>query len=200
MEMLTAGARAGWAAGDYAVARSQPNVDQTQESQLIEQLLAPLSRKTGVNPIEVRKQLQEKSQALMGPVRTADGLNLYLDYLLGLRQDVLPQLSAVGETHQYNKSWFEALDLVNMVDAMEACCRAALHRQESRGVHYREDFPFVDNDEWLQQIMVTMADGGYQLATRPVNTSLMAPPAGKTPYMDFIKTMMAAHSDIGGHH
>lgn len=200
MEMLTAGARAGMSAGEFANACSHCDVDDDQEANLMDRLLSPTHRKQGINPIEVRKALQKKSQELMGPVRTADELVGYLDYLLSLRRDVLPLLSSAGESHYYNKTWFEALDLVNMVDVMESSCRAALHREESRGVHYREDFPFVDNDQWLKQIMVTMANGDYQVGERPVSTSLMVPPTGRKPYMDFIKTMMAAHSDIGGHH
>ena len=73
-------------------------------------------------------------------------------------------------------------------------------RTESRGVHYREDFPDTDNDNWLQEIIVKHDVTGLQLDRRSLTITGMSPPAGVTPYLDFMKQMMAAHSDIGGKH
>ena len=83
---------------------------------------------------------------------------------------------------------------------LEIAARSALARTESRGVHYREDFPQTDNDEWLKESVVLRAGEGFEIAHRPVTVTSMTPPTGTTPYLDFIKQMMDAHSDTGGKH
>lgn len=200
MEMLTTGARAGWAAGEHALAMSHQDVDAGQEADLLEQVLAPLGRRSGAAVVPVRKAFQEQSQARMGPIRSEEDLQVYLVYLDGLKRDALTQLGTVHDSPAYNKEWIEALDLANMVVTMEASARAALARTESRGVHFRDDYPEVDNDAWLRQVLVWQENGKMVTGTRPLDTSRLSPPQGKVPFMDFVKRMMQAHSDIGGHH
>ena len=67
-------------------------------------------------------------------------------------------------------------------------------------MHFREDHPDTDNDNWLEESVVKRTDTGFQLTTRPVCTTSLTPPGGVTPYLDMIKRMMESHSDIGGHH
>ncbi|MFC2099962.1 succinate dehydrogenase, partial [Candidatus Bipolaricaulota bacterium] len=69
-----------------------------------------------------------------------------------------------------------------------------------RGVHYREEFPDTDNEQWLQEIVLVAEDEGTGLSTRPINTTSLDPPSGTIPYFEMVKKMMLAHSDVGGHH
>jgi len=200
MEMLTTGARAGWSAGEYALASGTPEVDLTREKEMIEEKLAILVQREGIKPSAVRKEFQEQSQQKMGPVRCDREIQEYLTYLDDLKQNKIPALSVAVTNPAYNKDWIEVLDLINMVDVMEISAHAALARTESRGVHYREDYPEVDNDNWLQQVIVSKNNGEMKLDRRPVQIISLKPPKGVTPYIDFIKTMMQAHSDVGGHH
>ena len=200
MEMLTTGARAGWAAGEYAHSHRFWDIDLKQEEKLLENILAPLFRESGEKPSVLRKKLQGQSQKLMGPVRNESEMAEYLSFLDGLKSAELPHLATSLKDLPYNKEWIEALDLANLVDTMQACCRASLFRKESRGVHYREDYPIVDNTNWLKEVVIQQVDGNWKISTRPVNTYKLSPPSGKIPYMDFTKIMMRAHSDIGGHH
>ena len=200
MEMLTSGARAGWAAGEYALAHRFCTIDLIQEATLLENILAPLNRESGEKPSRMRKKLQEQSQRLMGPVRNEGEMTEYRSFLETLRSDGIPNLATTSKETRYNKEWIEALDLVNMVDTMSACCRASLCRNESRGVHYREDYPQVDNDNWLKEVVIQRINEDWKISSRPLKTHRLSPPAGITPYMDFTKLMMQSHSEIGGHH
>jgi hypothetical protein len=83
---------------------------------------------------------------------------------------------------------------------LEAMSRSALARTESRGVHYREDYPSTDNDNWLRESIVKHDNGGMKVTTRPVTHTRITAPKGTTPYLDMLKLMMEAHSDVGGHH
>jgi succinate dehydrogenase/fumarate reductase flavoprotein subunit len=124
----------------------------------------------------------------------------FLTFLDGLKQDEIPALSSPSQSMLYNKAWLEAMEIENMVTVLALSARAALERKESRGVHFREDYPMVDNENWLKEIVLQQVDGGTQISTRPINVTSMTPPTGVVPYMDYIKRMMQGHSDTGGHH
>lgn len=55
----------------------------------------------------------------------------------------------------YNLTWSAALNLENALDVSETIVRSALARQESRGVHYRSDFPEPNNSEFLCNFTLT---------------------------------------------
>ena len=59
-----------------------------------------------------------------------------------------------------NLAWAEALDLRNLVQVAELVTRSALERRESRGAHYRSDFPESDDERWLRNIHLQRADDG----------------------------------------
>ena len=124
----------------------------------------------------------------------------FIGILEEVKRDELPKLATTSKSRIYNKEWIDALELTNIVQLLEIAAHSALARTESRGVHYREDFPQTDNDEWLKESVVLRADGGFEIAHRPLTVTSMTPPAGVTPYIDFMKRMMDAHSDTGGKH
>jgi succinate dehydrogenase / fumarate reductase flavoprotein subunit len=82
----------------------------------------------------------------------------------------------------YNREWHDALQLRNMIQVAEMIARSALMRTESRGVHYRKDYPNVDNDHWLKNIVIKQANGSMELTTKPVVITRFKPPAGVYPY------------------
>jgi hypothetical protein len=87
-----------------------------------------------------------------------------------------------------------------MVHLLEVAARSALFRTESRGVHYREDCPDTDNDNWLCESVAGFSESGVAIEKRPVTATTIDPPKGIIPYLDMMKKMMEAHSDVGGHH
>ena len=77
---------------------------------------------------------------------------------------------------------------------------SALLRTESRGVHYREDYPNTDNDCWLKESIVKQVGDGFEVTQRPVTVTTMTTPTGVMPYLEFIKKMMESRSDTSGKH
>jgi succinate dehydrogenase/fumarate reductase flavoprotein subunit len=57
----------------------------------------------------------------------------------------------------------------------EMVCRAALLRTESRGSHYRSDYPAEDNDHWLKNIVLRKGDRGMSLESVPVSLDVIVP-------------------------
>jgi len=62
------------------------------------------------------------------------------------------------------------LEFRNMRRISEMVCRAALMRTESRGAHFRTDYPEEDDRNWLRRIVLTKEEGGIRLASAPVGT------------------------------
>lgn len=199
MEMLVSGAVAGRAAGKFAGRADAPPLASEKVSELVEKIERPLRQSGGSRPGQLRARLQRESHEKLGPVRNGRELTDLLEFLAAQTKE-LPTLSVTSKSRAYNKEWIEALELENMLKVIELSARSALERAESRGVHYREDFPDTDNDEWLQEIVLKSHNGDMEVSKRPVRVTSLNPPAGKIPYLEMVKRMMLAHSDVGGHH
>ncbi len=75
----------------------------------------------------------------------------------------------------YNAPWNEAIDTENLFLIAEMLTRSALAREESRGAHYRSDFPAQDI-RWLKNIcMKVLAGGDFEMTFTPVNFTHLTP-------------------------
>ena len=68
----------------------------------------------------------------------------------------------------YNNEWVDAIDLENMLLLSETIVWAAMERTESRGAHYRSDYPEQDDQAWRRHTIVTGAGDQATLSTHPV--------------------------------
>ncbi len=112
-------------------------------------------RTEGLVPESARSELQEVMTSRVGVLRSADGLDeaaLLLDKLAGLRADEINQ-----------ESW----ETTNLLTIGAALTDAAALRQETRGSHWREDFPERDDADWSGHFDVVMVDGAATLAFAP---------------------------------
>jgi succinate dehydrogenase/fumarate reductase flavoprotein subunit len=199
-EMLVQGRDAGRNAGDFAAAASADAPSPSVFDELARPAEALRARKDGPGPAALRRAVQERAHASLGPIRTGKELSAFIDYLDGVKTDELPNLAISGPSRAYDKEWLDALELGNMIHLLSVSARSALARTESRGVHFREDFPHTDNDSWLVESVASCRDGVCSLSHRPVTADTMTPPAGKSVYLDMMKRLMHAHSDTGGKH
>jgi succinate dehydrogenase/fumarate reductase flavoprotein subunit len=199
-EMLVHGAGAGRNAAEYARGTKVPALDAERLAEKRRRAEEPLERKGDLRPAAVRRRVQEMAQQCLGPIRTGQELTAFLQEIRRVKQEELPLLETTSKGRRYNKEWLDALELEHILDLLEFAGASALQRTESRGVHFREDHPHTDNDNWLKESVVKRIDTGFELTTRPVCATSLTPPGGVTPYLDMIKRMMESHSDIGGHH
>ncbi|MBU2510038.1 FAD-binding protein [bacterium] len=199
-EIFVQGADAGMNAGDYALSNSVAEANLNTITDICDQMVKPLTVQNGTNPVALRKKIQLSAHQHLGPIRNEQELVLFIKMLEKIKKEDLPNLSTESKSRIYNKEWLDALELGNMVHLLESSARSALARTESRGVHYREDFPHTDNDTWLKESIVTNKPEGLSISHRPLTITGMSPFPGRTPYLDFIKQMMEAHSETGGKH
>jgi succinate dehydrogenase / fumarate reductase flavoprotein subunit len=121
----------------------------------------------------VQQELQTMMQELVGIVRRQTEMEQALDNIEQLRARA--RQVGVGGNREYNPGWHTALDLENLLTISEAIARAAIERKESRGGHFREDYPEKDPDGGKFNIVIRKAaDGRMQLTREPIPA--MPPP------------------------
>ena len=136
---------------------------------------AVLARRDGVPPVEIRDRLQETMYELAFVVRTAEGLTKMKRILDDLEQQY-EQVVIQDKGKMYNTDLMEAVELGFLLDNAEPLVVAALAREESRGGHYREDFPNRDDENWLKHSLAYREeDGSVRLEWKPVKLGPYVP-------------------------
>jgi succinate dehydrogenase / fumarate reductase, flavoprotein subunit len=113
------------------------------------------ARAGGENPYQIQQDLQQLMQDLVGIVRREEEMQRALERMRALQQRA--QHTHVPGNREYNPGWHTALDLENLLTVSEAITRAALERRESRGGHFRDDFP--GKDERYGRLQRVRAEG-----------------------------------------
>jgi succinate dehydrogenase/fumarate reductase flavoprotein subunit len=145
------------------------------------EMLSCFKRKQGENVEVLRDRLMKAAAKGVGPVRNEESLRQARVEAEELRKGV-DQVSLSDRERIYNRSWLRTLELKNMIENLSCIVEASLRREESRGAHYRKDFPRTDNEQWLfNQILSREAGEMVIRKERPVITSL-EPPSGVIPY------------------
>jgi succinate dehydrogenase / fumarate reductase flavoprotein subunit len=175
VDILVFGRRAGQNAAAYAGRADWPALPAAPQ----EPARAALEAIRSGNGREVVAQIRTDLRALMmdnvGVFRTADMLNEALDKLRDLK-DRFSRISIMDKGKRWNTELLEAWELGCMLDLAEATAVAALTRTESRGAHFREDFPERDDANWLKHSLVYLeSDGQIRMDTRPVVLGLYEP-------------------------
>ncbi len=167
-------------AGDYAAAFARDHdfgpLDSAEVGQAARGALEPFERGPSANgsgAYQVQQELQTVMQELVGIVRRQTEMEQALDNIEQLRARA--RQVGVGGNREYNPGWHTALDLENLLTISEAIARAAIERKESRGGHFREDYPEKDPDGGKFNIVIRKAaDGRMQLTREPIPA--MPPP------------------------
>jgi succinate dehydrogenase / fumarate reductase flavoprotein subunit len=164
-DLLVFGMRAGKYAAEFAARQSSAKVDTQQADAIVRVALEPFDRAGGgEGPYQVEHDLQAMMQELVGIVRREDEIRRALDGLKTL-QGRARKVSVTGN-REYNPGWHTALDLQNLLIVSEIVARAALERKESRGGHFRDDFPEKDPRYGKFNIVVRRGPNGEMQVTR----------------------------------
>ena len=171
-DLLVFGKRAGEFAAKYAQAQKPGQIDDAEVEAAARETVLPFDRAVnGANhaegPYQVQYDLQDLMQSLVGIVRREDEMARALDGLVSLWER--SGKVAVQGHREYNPGWHTAIDLKSLLTVSEAITRAAIERKESRGGHFRDDFPGKDAAEGKVSIVVRKgADGSMQVLREPI--------------------------------
>jgi succinate dehydrogenase / fumarate reductase flavoprotein subunit len=166
-DLLVFGQRAGEYAARFANGNSLGMIDAKQLASAEDDALRPFEHNGSENPYGVQHKLQELMQDLVGIVRQESEMQQALGRI---RELALASHSvSVGGNREYNTGWHTALDLHNLLTVSEIVTLAALERKESRGAHFRDDFPTKDEQSGKFNIVARKGlDGQVQLARVPI--------------------------------
>jgi succinate dehydrogenase / fumarate reductase flavoprotein subunit len=167
-DLIVFGKRAGEHAAAFAKSNGAVKVDTAQADKAARDSLAPFERADAAEgPYQVQEALQDIMQDNVGIVR-AQG---EMEKALATIQTLKARAAKVGVTgnREYNPGWHTALDLGNLLTVSEAIARCALERKESRGGHFRDDYPDKDpNYARFNFVLKKGADGEMQLSREPI--------------------------------
>jgi succinate dehydrogenase / fumarate reductase, flavoprotein subunit len=168
-DLLVFGRRAGQYAACFAKEHGDVGPDSGQIERAAREALLPFERQGNAaeGPYQIQYDLQSMMQDEAGIVRNQHELERALVGLKALRDRA--RRTAVYGNREFNNGWHTAMDLPNLFTVSEAIIRAALDRKESRGAHFREDYPDKDPAGATFNIVVCRGAGGeMQLTREPV--------------------------------
>jgi succinate dehydrogenase / fumarate reductase flavoprotein subunit len=176
-DLLVFGKRAGEFAARFTKSHGLGRINADEVGDAARRALEPFERKAEAapgargaeleGPYQVQENLQEMMQTLVGIVRTESEMLRALEELEALKKRSL-RVRVTGN-REYNPGWHTALDLGSLLTVAEAITRAALERKESRGAHFREDYPEKVGSFGKFNIIVRKgSDGRPQVAREPI--------------------------------
>jgi succinate dehydrogenase / fumarate reductase flavoprotein subunit len=169
-DLLVFGKRAGEQAAAFARTSALGRIDQEQLDSAARSALLPFERagqSQSENPYQVQSDLQTTMQDLVGIVRQESEMQRALVDIARLEERA--GRAAVEGNREYNPGWHTALDLSNLLTVARAVTLAAIERKESRGGHFREDFPEKDPAAARYNILLTKgADGRMQITRETI--------------------------------
>ncbi len=170
-DLLVFGKRAGEHAAAFANRNGPTQVDSDQVEKTAAEAVEPFGR-TGEGPYQIQYDLQDMMQDLVGICRREDEMHRALAGLGELQQRAANV--AVSGNREYNGGWHTALDLRHLLAVSTMVTRAAIDRKESRGAHFRDDYPSKNEVEARSNIIISRGDSGdMQVKREPLRE--MAP-------------------------
>jgi succinate dehydrogenase / fumarate reductase, flavoprotein subunit len=167
---------AGWAgpsAARYAAANTSTEVNHSEAKDFKDNIFAPIRRNKGLAPADAIAVLQDMAAPMKYNLRrSGERLQEALTKFAGL-EEKLTNLWA-RDQHYLSKCH----EAKSMTLCAELTFRAALMRTESRGFHFREDFPERDDKNWLRWIIIKQEGHQMKLSTQPIpmNSYKIKPP------------------------
>ncbi|MCP4390109.1 MAG: succinate dehydrogenase/fumarate reductase flavoprotein subunit, partial [Gammaproteobacteria bacterium] len=135
--------------------------------------LAPLRRaRTDINGI--RDRLLDVMWDGVGVLRDAEGITRAQGELAGLKAELLE--AGIGDDNRvFALSWHDWLNLRSLIEVSEVIAAASLSRENSRGAHYREDFPEVGSLEESYYTIASRDGAEVKVERAPVEFSIVKP-------------------------
>ncbi|MBD8043181.1 succinate dehydrogenase flavoprotein subunit [Arthrobacter sp. Sa2BUA2] len=169
------GKRAGIYAAEYALQADFVDLPEDPEADTIA-LLDVVRNSEGTERVsEIRRDLQNTMDANMQVFRTAETINQVLSDIADL-EERYKKINVQDKGKRFNLDLLEAVELGFLLELAKVMTVAALHREESRGGHFREDFPERNDEKFMLHSMAYKVDeadnaehtAGIRLDTKPV--------------------------------
>jgi len=168
VDLIVFGRRGGRAMAEYAKQADLlplPRDPAGHVREEIERLRASTGKE---KPARIRDEMQKAMMDNVGVFRIGPMIQDALNKVREL-QERYKRVEVGDHGQRFNTDLYEAWELGSLLDLTEATAVSALAREESRGAHYREDFPKRDDVNWLKHTLVTRGeDSSLKLSYKPV--------------------------------
>jgi succinate dehydrogenase / fumarate reductase, flavoprotein subunit len=162
------GRRAGIYAAEYAATVDHDDLPEDPEAVVVEMLESMRSAAGSERVATIRQELQATMDINAQVFRTEGSLKQALSDIEGLKARYV-NVSVQDKGQRFNTDLLEAIELGFLLDLAEVLVTSALARQESRGGHFREDFPTRDDVNFMRHTMAyKQDDGSIRLDYKPV--------------------------------
>ncbi len=174
LETIVFGRRAGVRAGEYVrtVAPQALKNDQLMTEQARVQRL--LAQEGSVRAWQLREELGQTMSLNLGLVRTQESMSAAISAISVLTHRA-SSMTVQDKGQVFNTDLVQALELECLLDVAETIVTSALARQESRGAHYRSDYPVRDDQHWLKHSLIRRTPEGTALTHEPVTVTRFPP-------------------------
>jgi succinate dehydrogenase / fumarate reductase, flavoprotein subunit len=169
-EALVFGRRTGEAAASHARAEQKKNPPMSRlndEERRLSSLSNPPAAAVGADsPLKLHAELGKLMNDKVGLARDGSSLQSALDQIRTLKERYA-RIRLRNQTRIYNSELTSYLEVGSLLNIAELVTMAAQARTESRGAHYRTDFPERDDSQWKRHTIVTQIGGAPNVDTKP---------------------------------
>ncbi|MDR5638680.1 succinate dehydrogenase/fumarate reductase flavoprotein subunit [Thermosynechococcus sp. PP42] len=175
LECVVYGRRTGGAIAQDLPSLPQPQFDPQPYLQAAEQQIQHLFSQAGdLRIAQLRQQVQDCMTQYCGVFRTAALMQRGLEELQRLKA-AYARIRLDDRQRYWNTELLEAFELANILVVAEVILSSALARQESRGAHFREDYPQRDDVNFLRHTLATYHSDGMRIDYLPVTITMFPP-------------------------
>ncbi len=166
------GARAGECAAKFALKKSGTSLNPTRVDQEEKRVLALLELNGSLSPSRFKDEIRHVLWKYVAIIRNGRDLERAKTELSSLRERLSDLKLSSSSTH-YNHEWTECIEAENMLDVATLVTELALLRKESRGAHFREDYPERNDEYWLKHTVAERRNGKLTVSLDPVRLTRM---------------------------
>ncbi len=173
LETLVFGKIVGNKIGEYLPDAPEPNFECVEDEafKIREKLQELMLKEDGESPSEIREVMGSTMDSLVGVYRKEEDLKAALSMIRELKEH-FKKVFAGHSDKRFNFSLIRILELENMLDLAEVITMGALMRRESRGAHWRLDFPERDDENFLKHSLFTKIDDFVKTELIDVNLGM----------------------------
>lgn len=147
-----------------------------EAERIVDEAYSFVKSETGVHFGEILNKLRNVMWDKVGIFRDEDGLKDAISQIKQLR-DMTRNMYVTDKSKTYNTEFFNALELRNMLDLALVIAQTAENRKESRGAHYRTDYPERDDQNWLKHTIAYLKGNTVEITYKPVKITRWKPEA-----------------------
>ncbi len=175
VDIIVFGRRAGRSMARFCRETDWPALPPEPEARAREDLGRLRSDRGGERPSVLRQEMQDLMMEDCSVFRDREGLERAVRRLEELRAQCASGVRLEDRGHIFNYDLLEAWELGVLLDLAWVTAVSALNRTESRGAHYREDFPQREDSGWLRHSLARLVDGRIEIGYKPVTITRFQP-------------------------